>query len=542
MHIPLDPVTQGKIEAFARRRRRLVFRRGVCASIFAAVVALTAVALLDWCVILSEPVRLALSVAAYALVAAVIWRVWLRLLVHAPGLAELARFIETAHPPLREDLLSAVELGTEREALTVDSPVFRRLLQESVAGRITGLRPEALLPPRLIRRWVGLAAAALAVFAALFAVPELHFAQLLARAALPTANIERVSLTQVTVLEPTPPDKTVPQGDTVQIKVAVRGPAPDAVTLELLRKDAPAESLTMEPAAEALQYRAALQTDENPLRYRIRAGDAITRTYTITPRLRPYVASFDITYQDEQGKRQHVWQTSWGVSTRLVGAIVMTHGDDHGLRLPPNVAPIQAVIVPIWRKDEDRAAVLAFIDQVKAALPRDVRLHVDARDQYSPGWKYNEYEMRGVPVRLEIGPKDIAAEKVMLARRDTGEKVAVDAAAAVRTAVETLAAIQKNLFEKARKFRDEHTVPVADYAGMKAFFGLAGEEAAGAEAAKGGFALGNWCGSGDCEAKLKAETKATIRCMPLDKQDNVSGSCCLCGAPAKHRAIFARAY
>ncbi len=107
MHIPLDPVTQGKIEAFARRRRRLVFRRGVCASIFAAVVALTAVALLDWCVILSEPVRLALSVAAYALVAAVIWRVWLRLLVHAPGLTEIARFIERAHPPLREDLLSA---------------------------------------------------------------------------------------------------------------------------------------------------------------------------------------------------------------------------------------------------------------------------------------------------------------------------------------------------------------------------------------------------------------------------------------------------
>src|SRR5437762_4684395 len=125
---------------------------------------------------------------------------------------------------------------------------------------------------------------------------------------------------------------------------------------------------------------------------------------------------FDITFQDEQGRRQHVHQTSWGVSTRLIGAVIMTHGDDQGLRLPPRIAPVQAVVVPIWRKEEERAAVRAFIARVEEALGGRVRLYVDDREQYTPGWKYNEHELRGVPVRLEVGPKDIAKESVMSVR------------------------------------------------------------------------------------------------------------------------------
>jgi prolyl-tRNA synthetase len=255
-----------------------------------------------------------------------------------------------------------------------------------------------------------------------------------------------------------------------------------------------------------------------------------------------FAKAFEVQFQSREGKLEHVWATSWGVSTRLVGAVIMTHSDDKGLVLPPSLAQDQLVIVPILRNDT-KAMVLEYCEKLVAELKAaGVRAKLDADDSQSPGWKFAEWEMRGVPIRLEVGPKDIAAGHVMMARRDTGEKAPVAAAAVVQTARETLAAIQKNLLERARKFRDEHTVPVADYAGMKAFFGLAGEEAAGAEASKGGFADALWCGSGECEAKLKAETKATLRCMPLDRQDGVSGSCALCGAPARHRAIFARAY
>lgn len=255
-----------------------------------------------------------------------------------------------------------------------------------------------------------------------------------------------------------------------------------------------------------------------------------------------FAKAFDVTFQNREGKLDFVWATSWGVSTRLVGAVIMTHSDDKGLVLPPSLSPEEVVIVPIYRTDS-KTEVLAYgqklMDSLKAA---GIRTVYDTDDSSSPGWKFAEWEMKGTPVRIEMGPRDMAAGKVVMVRRDTGEKLVIDVAEAPAKAKELLAAIQKNLLERARSYRDANTVPVADYEGMKTFFGLAGEEIAGTKGAKGGFAQALWCGSRECEARLKTETKATLRCMPLDAQEGVEGVCALCGAPARHRAIFARNY
>ena len=236
---------------------------------------------------------------------------------------------------------------------------------------------------------------------------------------------------------------------------------------------------------------------------------------------------FDITFQDEQGRRQHVWQTSWGVSTRLIGALVMTHGDDQGLRLPPNVAPIQAVVVPIWRKDEDRAAVLAFADRVREAVGAGVRLHVDARDQYTPGWKYNEYELRGVPVRLEIGPRDVAAGAVMSVRRDTRAKESIPLAALAGRLPALLADVQAALFRRAAEFREANTVLAGSKDQVIAHFA----------ADKRGFAAVAWDGSAAFEAEIKEKTGATLRCLPANAERFAS-----LARPGHTIALFARAY
>jgi prolyl-tRNA synthetase len=236
---------------------------------------------------------------------------------------------------------------------------------------------------------------------------------------------------------------------------------------------------------------------------------------------------FDVTYQDEQGKRQHVWQTSWGATTRLIGALVMVHGDDQGLRLPPNVAPVQAVIVPIWRKDADRAQVRAFVDRVREALGERVRLHVDDRDQYSPGWKYNEYEMRGVPLRLEIGPRDVANQSVMTVRRDTRGKEPVPLAALAERVPELLADIQASLFRQALEFRDANTVLAASKADVLAHFA----------ADRRGFVAMPWDGSAEVEAEVKERTGATLRCMPADGARFASLE-----RPGHRVALFARSY
>ena len=252
--------------------------------------------------------------------------------------------------------------------------------------------------------------------------------------------------------------------------------------------------------------------------------------------------AFDVQFQTRDGKLDYAWATSWGTSTRLIGAVIMTHSDDKGLVLPPSLAPDQAVIVPIYKNDT-KAAVLAYGEKILADLKAaGVRAIFDTDDTQSPGWKFAQHEMNGVPLRIEIGPRDLEAGKAMVARRDTGEKAPIEAVALGAAARELLDAIQKNLYDRARAFREANTKVVSDRAELLAFYGADQGEDAGTAGATGGFAEGLWCGGRDCEAALKAEAKVTIRCLPLDRQEGVSGKCCLCGAAARHRAIFARAY
>jgi len=229
---------------------------------------------------------------------------------------------------------------------------------------------------------------------------------------------------------------------------------------------------------------------------------------------------FDITYQDEAGVRQHVWQTSWGVSTRLIGAIVMVHGDDQGLQLPPRVAPIQAVVVPIWRKDEERAQVLEFLDRVRAAAG-DARIHVDDRDQYTPGWKYNEYELRGVPLRLEVGPRDVAQSSVMSVRRLDRKKEPIPLDRLAVRLPELLDEVQRALFERARAFRDENTIKATSVEELEAHFA----------AERRGFVALPWNDDAGVEARIKERTGATLRCVPAGLADG-----------KQPVALFARAY
>jgi prolyl-tRNA synthetase len=235
---------------------------------------------------------------------------------------------------------------------------------------------------------------------------------------------------------------------------------------------------------------------------------------------------FDITFQDEQGKRQHVHQTSWGMTTRMIGAVIMTHGDDQGLKLPPHVAPIQAVVVPIWRKDEEKAAVLAFIDRVRAAAGTRVRLHVDDREQYTPGWKYNEHELRGVPVRLEVGPKDVAKGAVMSVRRDGRHKESIPLDALAERLPALLEEVQAALFQAAATFRDENTAVCRTLAEIEAHF-----------AERRGFVAVPWDGDAALEAQIKERTGATLRCIPLDASPWPG-----LAREGQNVALFARAY
>ena len=234
---------------------------------------------------------------------------------------------------------------------------------------------------------------------------------------------------------------------------------------------------------------------------------------------------FDITFQDEQGKRQFVHQTSWGMTTRMIGAVIMTHGDDQGLKLPPRVAPVQAVVVPIWRKSEDRAAVLAFLERVKGAVGDRVRLWVDDREQYTPGWKYNEHELRGVPLRLEVGPRDVAGGAVMSVRRDTRAKEPIALERLATRLPELLDEIQRALFESARKFRDENTTFAKSFEELEKHF-----------AERRGYVAMPWSDDGALEARVKESTGATLRSVPLDQKPfaSVSGG--------SRVALFARAY
>ena len=220
-----------------------------------------------------------------------------------------------------------------------------------------------------------------------------------------------------------------------------------------------------------------------------------------------------------------------GTTTRLIGAIIMVHGDDTGLRLPPRVAPYQVVVVPIYRKEEERATVYAFVDKVKAALAEaGIRHTVDTDDTQSPGFKYNEWERRGVPVRFEVGPRDVAAGQVFAARRDKKEKTPIPLAELAARTRALLDDVQAGLLEQAKAFRAEHTSDADSLDEMARLL----EE-------RRGFVRARWCGSADCEAAVKERTSATIRCLPLGEPDD-PGACVVCGKPASRRVLFAKSY
>jgi prolyl-tRNA synthetase len=250
---------------------------------------------------------------------------------------------------------------------------------------------------------------------------------------------------------------------------------------------------------------------------------------------------FDITFQDRDGVRKYAWQTSWGVSTRLIGALIMAHGDDSGLMLPPNVAPIQVIIVPIWRKEADREAVMAMVDEVTALLKPVCRVQADKDDNNTPGWKYNEYELKGVPVRLEIGPRDVQNRSVVLVRRIDRKKEFVPVDELVTRVPALLSEIQQALFQRALEFRNQSTHTASNW---EEFVSIFPEREAGKEVPEGekrGLVWANWCGNTDCEQTIQDRTKATIRCLPLDRPA-ADGPCVHCGAEGKEKAIFARAY
>lgn len=243
-----------------------------------------------------------------------------------------------------------------------------------------------------------------------------------------------------------------------------------------------------------------------------------------------FAKAFDIRYLDENNTLQYCWTTSWGLSTRFVGAIIMTHGDDQGLVLPPRLAPIQLVIVPIYRSEDERSVVMPVVESVKEMLSA-FRLKVDDRSEVTPGFKFNDCEMRGVPLRLEIGPKDVEKHSVMTARRDilgkAGKSIlSMDALAGQIGAL--LDDIQQSMLQKATRFRDEHIFEPRDYAHLQ-------------EIVQNGWAYTWWCGNADCEAKIKEDTKATTRCIPLE-QEGGKGKCIYCGGPASEKVYFARAY
>lgn len=247
-----------------------------------------------------------------------------------------------------------------------------------------------------------------------------------------------------------------------------------------------------------------------------------------------FARAFNIQYLDKANQLQLCWTTSWGLSTRMVGAIVMTHGDDQGLVLPPKLAPYQAVIVPIWRKEQEQVLVtesaIALERELKAA---GLRAKLDLRDNYSPGFKFNDWEMRGVPLRIEIGPRDVQNGQLVLARRDIpgrDGKRSIERAGAAATVQQALTEIQANLLARATAFRDANIVDVSSYGELKEVLD-----------GPGGFCRAWWDGSSEDEDRIKEETKATIRCFPLEQPEG-SGTCFYTGRPAEKVALFGRAY
>lgn len=244
-----------------------------------------------------------------------------------------------------------------------------------------------------------------------------------------------------------------------------------------------------------------------------------------------FAKAFDVTFQNKEGKIESVWATSWGVSTRLMGALIMVHSDDEGLVIPPKLAPIHVVLVPIYRKDEERETVVKRIHEIAATLKAvGVKVKVDDRDTYKPGYKFAEWEQKGIPLRLALGPRDLEQNSIELARRDLKTKEVVPIEGLEIRIQALLEEIQASLFNKAKLFLENRTYQVDTW---EAFVDVLEN--------KQGFALAHWDGSGETEAKIKEMTKGTIRCIPLDNPTEV-GACILTGAPSTQRVLFAKSY
>ncbi len=244
-----------------------------------------------------------------------------------------------------------------------------------------------------------------------------------------------------------------------------------------------------------------------------------------------FARAFDVQFATKDGKLDYVWGTSWGTSTRLVGALIMTHSDDKGLILPPKLAPIQVVIVPIFKNTEELDDIRKVAEQIKNQLQdNDISVKFDDRDTYKPGWKFAEYELKGVPVRLAIGPRDLESGTVELARRDTLEKSVISLENVVSYIQNLLTDIQENIYRKALKFREENTRKADTYDEFKEIL-----------IEKGGFILAHWDGTKETEEKIKSETMATIRLIPLQPEKE-KGKCIYSGKPSDHRVVFAKAY
>jgi prolyl-tRNA synthetase len=244
-----------------------------------------------------------------------------------------------------------------------------------------------------------------------------------------------------------------------------------------------------------------------------------------------FAKAFDVKYATTKGELEHVWATSWGVSTRLIGALIMTHSDDNGLVLPPNLAPIQVVIVPIYKGEKQQNEIAEVATQIKMALEsKYIRVKFDNRDKFKPGYKFNEYELKGVPMRIAIGPKDLESGTVEIARRDTFKKEVIAQDKVVDFIYSQLEKIQSDLFQKALDFKESHITKVENFEEFKNILDN-----------KGGFISAHWDGTQETEEMIKKSTKATIRCIPLDSKEEV-GKCVFSGNPSKQRVLFAKAY
>ncbi len=243
-----------------------------------------------------------------------------------------------------------------------------------------------------------------------------------------------------------------------------------------------------------------------------------------------FAKAFDVKFTDQDGEEKFVWQTSWGVSTRLIGGLIMAHSDDKGLLLPPKLAPIKIVIVPIG-KDEEMKPVMDVVNKISAQLNEKIQgIKVDDRDNYGPGFKFTEWERKGVPVRIEIGPKDVEKGTAVFVRRDTGEKSFVNLDKIIATAEIMLSDIQSDMLERSREFLSDNSRDIDTYDKFKDFF-----------SGDGGFARSHWCGRAECDKKAQQDTKASIRCIPFD-QKKESGKCVVCGGESEGRVVFAKAY